>query len=161
MTPLGYDTLDYDGDLAWGYTENHEINFKLNLASAANVTLVLDETLAGLQARQRAGEAQHFTSLVNINIYKPNGELWASRLVTKVWDINYTLVIDRIEVEVGETATGPWTTTLNSALEMLYAKVTCFDQYGNVVDETVAPFNAHPLLWLLSGEGNTAGWRPR
>ncbi len=153
--PLGYESADYDGDLAWGYTENHEINFKLNLASAANVTLVLDETLAGLQARQRAGEAQHFTSLVNINIYKPNGDLWASRLVTKVWDINYTLVIGRIEVAVGETATGPWTTTLNSALEMLYAKVTCFDQYGNVVDETVAPFNAHPLLWLLSGEGNT------
>ena len=42
---------DADDDWAWGWTENHMINFDIGLVSAAHVDLVMDETAGELADR--------------------------------------------------------------------------------------------------------------
>lgn len=71
-------TGDADDDYAWGWTLNHQINFTLDTASAANVELVLDETLP-------VKKAAHYTTIVNIRVYSPTGAQVAQYEVTKVW----------------------------------------------------------------------------
>ena len=76
-----------DDNYAWGWTKNHEINFKLNLASASHVDLVLDMTDDELARAAAITEADEFTNIVNIKIYRPDGTFWKMFEVTKVWSL--------------------------------------------------------------------------
>ncbi len=74
-----------DDDWAWGWTLNHQINFTLDLDSAAHVDLVLDETYDELWPWPMATD--HFTNIVNIKVYTPAGALLNEFEVTKVWTL--------------------------------------------------------------------------
>ncbi len=120
-----------DADWAWGWTLNQLINFKLDLISAAQVTLVLDETRAELLAMGQPGSI-HFTDIINVKVYTPAGALMDQFEVTKVWDLTAP-ALTTTTILVGETSTGPWFPSLTSAVTQLYALVGALDQYGDPI----------------------------
>jgi hypothetical protein len=130
-----------DGDYAWGYTLNHQINFTLDTASAANVNLVLDETYDELDARE---DADHFTNIVNIKVYSPTGALVDQFEVTKVWTLEApvltsVLLTQSVDDTVYDIA------DITDTDGVVYYEATLLDQFGNVFT-AAAPANAKLYL---------------
>ncbi len=135
-----------DDDYAWGWTLNQLIDFELDLISAAHVTLVMDETRDELVAMVRNNEADHFTNIVNIKVYTPDGAFMDQFEVTKVWDLDAP-TLTTTTLLVGETKSGPWSPALTSAVTELYGLVGALDQYGDPIASSLlklritGPFN--------------------
>jgi len=114
-----------DDDYAWGYTLNHEINFTTNPDYAACVDLVLDDDFEGT-------ECEHFTNIVNIQVFDPAGVRVMERQVVKVWS-NEPAELTTIQTTlslVGED--GPWSTSVGpTVLGTVFYRVQFFDQYGD------------------------------
>ena len=125
---------DADDDWAWGWTLDHQINFKLDTASAANVNLVLDET------REDLADYDHVTSIVNIRVYSPTGALVAQYEVTKVWVTEYepiptSIVIEgREAITPGDWGSGPWVFDISEGQTAVDIRGKVLDQYGQVID---------------------------
>ena len=131
---------DADDDWGWGWTLDGQINYTLDLASAAHITLVLDETAGDL-------EYDHITNIINVKVYTPTGALLEDFEVTKEWSLDAP-VLTTINLSVGETATGPWVTALTSNVSPVYYRAQLLDQYGdpwtsnvNVLIRTSGPFD--------------------
>jgi hypothetical protein len=119
-----WQTATGDDDYAWGYTLNHQINFKKSLASAAHVDLVLDE----LTPRS----VGHFTDIVNIKVYGPTGVLVKQQEVTKVWS-NVPPAEDKVTIELSKTNVPDytWVPSLTTNLTTAWYKIAVLDQYGD------------------------------
>jgi uncharacterized membrane protein len=115
---------DADDDWAWGWTLDGQINNTLDLASAAHVTLVLDETAA-----QLAGRA-HITNIVNVKVYTPKGALIEDFEVTKEWSLEPPK-ITRKELSISTTAVGPWSTSLSTNISPIFFRIRLLDQFGD------------------------------
>ncbi len=148
LTDEEYDELNdpSDDDYAWGWTLNHEINFKYNEASAAYADLVLDETQTELIGHGVEYGATHYTSIVNIKIYKPDGTFWKQYEVTKVWSLD-TPVLASVALTISTSATGPWVTSLQTSLRPIYYQAVLLDQFGDPYTGTVP---GGPVLLRIS-----------
>jgi hypothetical protein len=119
-----------DEDYAWGWTLNHQINFTKDLASAAHVDLVLDET-AGTLADMAPG-ITHFSDIVNIHVYTPAGVLvdGGEFEVTKSWSLDEPVVASKA-LAISTTSAGPWVTALSTNNSPIYYRILLLDQFGN------------------------------
>ena len=89
--------------------------------------LVLDDSAATLGA-MAAGT--HFSDIVNVTIYKPDGSPFDNFTVVKNWSFAAPVPTTKV-LSISTTATGPWSTSLTTNLSPLYARVQVLDQYGN------------------------------
>jgi len=141
-----------DDDYAWGYTLNHSINFTLSEASAAYADLVLDETLGELvdNATRLGADTAHFTSIVNIKIYRPNGTFWQQFEITKVWSDD-TPYLASISLTLSYASAGPWYTAYGpTSIQPVYYRMFLKDQYGD-------PYTT-PTDLCLRASGGSASW---
>jgi hypothetical protein len=124
----------YDDNWAWGWTLDGQINFNLDLNSAAYATLVLDETYGELVE----SPYEHFTTIVNVKIYSPGGALVDHFEVTKVWTLEdpvpTTMVLEQ-SLDGGDTWTQADSTVYGSSV---MARVRVLDQWGAPMYTNVA-----------------------
>jgi len=115
---------DDDDNWSWGYTLNGEIDFTKSLDSAAYTTLVLDETYGELAA----SGYDHFTTIINVKLYTPEGDLWDHFEITKEWTLE-TPVVTSMELE--QSFEDEWTMDdLVIYGDSLYTRGRVLDQWG-------------------------------
>ncbi len=125
---------DEDDDWAWGWTLNHQIDFTLDLMSAAHATLVLDETATELDDGTYSGDADidHFTNIVNVKVYTPTGALFDEFEVTKVWTLEpQSLSTILLEQSIDDVTYG--TGNITDLDGEVYYRMTLLDQFGNAI----------------------------
>lgn len=163
----------YDANLSWGWTLNSQIDFDLSFYAAAYTVLVLDEDYDDLQALVDENIADHFTSIVNVQIWTPENSLWAEFEVTKVWMLEEPvvseLVIEQSFVEEGDYTTDPLTVYDDGEVDL---RVAALNQWGGLAfaDPVPALYKVQ-ASWMVDTqnyrdvidlEGTTlvGGWAP-
>ena len=117
-----------DDDMAWGYTLNHEINFTTNPDYAACVDLVMDETAGTLAEMQ---DVDHYTNIVNVQVFDPDGVRVMERQVVKVWS-DEPAELATLQLTLSTSETGPWSTSVGpTVIEEAQVRVQLLDQYGS------------------------------
>jgi len=120
-----------DDDYAWGWTLDHMTNFLFSEASAAYADLVLDDEGQELIDMLTNESVCDVTSIVNIKVYCPTGQLLKQYEVTKVW-------------------VGPFGPSLTTSAINAWATVLAYDNYGQPTDATT---DATALMLRIAGPG--------
>ena len=138
-----------DDDYAWGWTLNHMTNFLFSEASAAYADLVLDDE-GQVLIDMLAGETIcDITSIVNIKVYCPTGQLLKQYEVTKVWETE-TQALGSLVLLLGPTDLGPFGPSLTTSAINAWATVLAYDNYGQPTDATT---DATALMLRIAGPG--------
>ena len=138
-----------DDDYAWGWTLNHETGFRFNEDSAACADLVLDESAADLEAKMREENLCDLTTIVNIKVYCPTGELLKQYEVTKVW-VTEEQILGSLVLLIGPTEFGPFGPSLTTSATSAWATVLAYDNYNQPTDATT---DATALMLRIAGPG--------
>jgi len=126
---------DYDANWSWGYTLNGQIDFTKSLDSAAYTTLVLDETFGELAE----SDWEHFSTIINVKIYTPEGVLWDHFEITKVWTLETP---EPAAIELEQWFDDAWTMDDQTIYgDSLDARGRVLDQWGRAMyaNDTTMP----------------------
>jgi hypothetical protein len=143
---------DYDDDKAVGYTLNGAINFDYDLHCAAWAELMLDETYGMLESMVSDGDADHFTTKVNVKVYSPTGAFVADFYFTKEWTLE-TAEIYELVLAISKYDNKGWATSLTTAEDTVFFRVQLLDQWGNPWTKNVTA--GDNITLRLGGEEGT------
>ena len=119
------------------------------LIALPGLELTLDETYGMLEAMVDDGDADHFTSIVNVKVYSPAGVFVDDFYFTKVWSLDEP-VIDELILSISKTGVAGWTTSLTMAEDTVFYRVQVLDQFGNPWTADIT--DADQLILRLGGD---------